>query len=85
MYIIPVMAASPQHRMCAHDYRHNVAANDVAYKYTNSEASKAFNDSAATIMQKWARPNWADAKQFLAEVVPPRPALTENHNICIFS
>lgn len=50
-HIITVMAGFPQLRMLARDYRHNVAVNDVAYKYTNNEANRAFNDSAATLTQ----------------------------------
>lgn len=48
------MTGFPQLRTLAHDDRHNVAVDDVAHKYTNNEANKAFDDSGATLMQKWA-------------------------------
>lgn len=79
------MAGFPQLRMLPHDYRHNVPVNDVAYKYTNNEANRAINDSAATLMPKWVWQNWAEEKQFVAEATTRRRALTENHNIFIFS
>lgn len=83
--IITVMAGFPQIRMLAHDYRHNVAVNDVAYKYTNNEANRAFNASAATLMQEWAWQNRAEAKQYAAQIVPQCRALTENQNFFIHS
>lgn len=58
------MTGFPQLRTLAHDDRHNVAVDDVARKYTNNEANKAFDDSVATLMQKWAWQKSAEAEQF---------------------
>lgn len=54
----------------SHSSEHSLMMIDImwqwmtSHKYTNNEANKAFDDSRATLMQKWAWQKSAEAEQF---------------------